>query len=101
MVLAVKKLELGNLFLTPALEALKVRLLARTGTLTVIIEESARIRSLSIILNSYYSTDNSKCILVGFLHGLQPLHQGISSLLQLQDFFHFACVWRVFTIDDC
>lgn len=25
----------------------------------------------------------SKCILVGFLHGLQPLHQGIS-LLQLQ-----------------
>ena len=51
--------------------------------ITVIIEESVRIQSLSLILFFIILQIISKCILVGFLRGLQPLHQGIS-LLQLQ-----------------
>ena len=75
---------LRNLFLSICLRLERDKTKACPVTALMMTIENIR-KDISTLFNFLFIILQiiSKCILVGFLHGLQPLHQGIS-LLQLQ-----------------
>ena len=75
---------LGNLFLSICLRLERDKTKACPVTALMMTIENIR-KDISTLFNFLFIILQiiSKCILVGFLHGLQPLHQGIA-LLQLQ-----------------